>query len=192
MIQVCSGEACFLSKACTHPQRNPVACTPISHLLTERGHFSHEIFDIIAELQDSNTSLQGLFLQVFSLSTYLRVLIKKDSSRPSQIVSVEGKYTTSHPPEAAAVSSRQSWSRKGLAVLLSSLSTWNVSCLHQMPGHLRPLRLSPLWTSLHAPLAEIQLQMYWQVMLGKVIIFLDSISPSVKWSLGAHWFLRAL
>ena len=85
-----------------------MACTPISHLLTERGHFSHEIFDIIAELQDSNTSLQGLFLQVFSLSTYLRVLIKKDSSRPSQIVSVEGKYTTSHPPEAAAVSSRQS------------------------------------------------------------------------------------
>lgn len=35
---VCNGEACFLSKACTHPFRKPAACTPISRLLTGRGH----------------------------------------------------------------------------------------------------------------------------------------------------------
>lgn len=144
-------------------------------------------------LQESNQVYKGFFSKCFHLELIWECWWRK-SSRLSQMVSVEGKHTTSHPPQAAAASSCQSWSRKGWAVLFSSLSTWNGSCLHQMPGHLCPLRLSPQWTSLYAPprpLAEIQLQMYWQVMLGKVIIFLDSISPSVKWSFGANWFLRA-
>lgn len=64
--------------------------------------FSHAILDLRAGLHESHTCLQRHLHSVLSLSTSLRVLMRKENLRLSQMV--EGKHTTSPSPGGEASS----------------------------------------------------------------------------------------
>lgn len=97
VIQVCSGEACFRSKTRTPPQW--------THCGPERA-FSHAIFGSVGGLHESHACLQRHLHKVFSLSTYLRVPMRKENHRLRQMI--EGENTTSPSPgsEASSYDSR--------------------------------------------------------------------------------------
>lgn len=82
VLQVCSGALVSSAKHAYIPDGPHVALPAISSLRPSKG-IRHEIFAIMPELPESDTCLQRPFLRMFSLSTYWRVQIRKESQAGS-------------------------------------------------------------------------------------------------------------